>query len=336
MQRYKLKSVILILLIFFIFGLNVKAADITFNMDLEENLNRKLQFKVNKLNLPDFNVRGIYVTGWTAGMTDKMNRSVNLVNNTVINAMVIDIKDINCFLSYKSKIGLVSEINSSREKIKDIKKTINRLHNEGIYVIGRIVVFKDKLLARSRPDLALRLHYKNTNKVFISDSWVEPGEKEVHDYNINIAREALLLGFDEIQFDYIRYPALANKPYKVLMDDLLLKEDIINDFVAEAVHKLKYLDKPISIDVFGLTTTVNDDMGIGQNFNKLSKTIDIISPMVYPSHYAPGTYGIKLPENEPYQIVYNSMSDAIKKLSGQKNINIRKWLKDFSIKKKKK
>jgi len=248
--------------------------------------------------------------------------------------MVIDIKDINGFLSYKSKIGLVSEINSSREKIKDIKKTINRLHNEGIYVIGRIVVFKDKLLARSRPDLALRLHYKNTNKVFISDSWVEPGEKEVHDYNINIAREALLLGFDEIQFDYIRYPALANKPYKVLMDDLLLKEDIINDFVAEAVHKLKYLDKAISIDVFGLTTTVNDDMGIGQNFNKLSKTIDIISPMVYPSHYAPGTYGIKLPENEPYQIVYNSMSDAIKKLSGQKNINIRPWLQDFSLKQK--
>ncbi|WP_230867693.1 putative glycoside hydrolase [Iocasia frigidifontis] len=281
-----------------------------------------------KLYLPEFYVKGIYVTGWVAG-SEKISALINLVDKTVLNTMVIDIKDQLGHLSYKSNVPLAQEIGANRRKIKNIKALIDELHSRGIYVIGRIVVFKDALLANKRKDLSLKLE-QSDNTIIKSDNWVDPSQKEIWDYNLALAREAVEIGFDEIQFDYIRYPALARKPYQAVVDKEN-KSQYINSFAQYVRDELDLLNTPVSIDVFGLTTAVNDDLGIGQNFKELSNIVQIISPMVYPSHYSAGSYGIPVPDREPYQIIYKSLIDAQEKISDNSNVVIRPWLQDFSL-----
>jgi len=287
--------------------------------------------KNERLFIPEFNVRGIYVSGWVAGTDDKIDLLINMVDKTILNTMVIDIKDQQGNLSYYSNIKMVQEIGSSKGKIKNIRQLISKLHNRGIYIIGRIVVFKDPVLARSFPDYALKIRYEENKKEYISENWVFPGNKQVCDYNIKIAEEAIKMGFDEIQFDYIRFPALARKPIEVVIDDKIKKSKLINEFLLNAQKQLGRYNVPLSVDVYGLTTSVNDDLGIGQNFYQLSNYVNIISPMVYPSHYSPGCYGIEIPALEPYNTVYKSIYDARKKVAGNKKIKIRPWLQDFSL-----
>ncbi|AZO96579.1 putative glycoside hydrolase [Halocella sp. SP3-1] len=301
-----------------------------YNLDRPPAKNSKVYQLVDekKLYLPEFYVKGIYVTGWVAG-SEKISALINLVDKTVLNTMVIDIKDQLGHLSYKSNVPLAQEIGANRRKIKNIKALIDELHSRGIYVIGRIVVFKDALLANKRKDLSLKLE-QSDNTIIKSDNWVDPSQKEIWDYNLALAREAVEIGFDEIQFDYIRYPALARKPYQAVVDKEN-KSQYINSFAQYVRDELDLLNTPVSIDVFGLTTAVNDDLGIGQNFKELSNIVQIISPMVYPSHYSAGSYGIPVPDREPYQIIYKSLIDAQEKISDNSNVVIRPWLQDFSL-----
>lgn len=334
-NKVRAKGLLILFLIIFLSGSSVYADSNDFI--LEYNLKRlpepnyNLSNNEHKFYLPEFHVRGIYVTGWVAGTEEKMQELIELVDKTVLNAMVIDVKDQQGFLSYNSSVKLVKEIGANRNKIKNIKGLLNRLHNKGIYTIARLAIFKDALLAKSRPDLALPIWDPYQKKVIYSKSWVDPSKKEVWDYNVLLAREAVELGFDEIQFDYIRYPAMAKSPLEAILKENKTKSEIINSFAAYARDKLADLNVPISIDVFGLTTTVKDDLGIGQNFAQLTDIIKIISPMVYPSHYAAGSYGIEIPASQPYQIIYKSLVDARKKVINKKNVIIRPWLQDFSL-----
>ncbi len=324
---------IIIILILSFATVTVIAIDL--KLDYEHNLDNVhrpdyYDLYNRRLFIPEFNVRGIYVSGWVAGTNDKMNHLINMVDRTVLNTMVIDIKDQQGYLSYTSNVPLAKKIGASRNKIKDIRTLLARLHSRGIYVIGRIVVFKDSTLATKCPEYALKLRTEEKGE-YRSQSWVFPGHEEVCNYNIEIAGEAINLGFDEIQFDYIRFPALARKPEKVVIERENMKSELIVEFLQKARKNLARYNIPLSIDVYGLTTSTRDDMGIGQDFARLSNYTDIISPMVYPSHYAPGCYGIEIPDLEPYNTVYRSIYDAKRKVKDNNKIQIRPWLQDFSL-----
>jgi len=330
MKKYIL---IVILLVLPLISITIEAS---FSLSYQLNQQREIpefDLKIDKerLSIPEFHVRGIYVNGWVAGTPERMNDLIRLVENSVLNTMVIDIKDQVGYISYNSQVELAREIGANRYKIKDIKGLLNTLHTKGIYTIGRIVVFKDALLARKRLDLALCLVNADSGELVVSDSWVDPSQKEIWEYILELTREAVVLGFDEIQLDYIRYPALATSPWQVVMDNGETKSQYINEFATYIKANLGHPGVPLSIDVFGLTTSANNDLGIGQNFNELSNIVEIISPMVYPSHYANGSFGIAVPESEPYNVIYRSLDDARKKVGNRNNVIIRPWLQDFSL-----
>ena len=323
------------------------------------------------------NVRGIYVTGWVAGMPSRMQDLINLVDNSVLNSMVIDIKDDVGYLSYQSDVPLAEKIGANKTKIKDIKKLLSILDEHDIHTIGRIVVFKDELLASNKANFALTikrpfdgedfvkkyfdvnsfikletddLYRFNKNdlelknkalkldkrnkgksddfKIVKSSNWVDPANEKVWEYNFQIAKEALELGFDEIQFDYIRYPSLRNGS-SVFNKNHDEKIKVINNFVETAYSELENYNKNVSIDIFGLVTSLKNGMSIGQKFDSLSTRANIISPMVYPSHYSKGVFNLKEPETKPYQTVHYSMKDALK--NSNKDVVLRPWLQDFSI-----
>ena len=322
---------ILIIIIVTVFTSKLIKADFQMEVNLEQIPEREFKVINTELTLPEFHVKGIYVTGWVAGTKDLMDDLIQLVDDTIINTMVIDIKCQRGFLSYSSEVGLANEIKANRNKIRDIKGLLAELKLRGIYTIGRLVVFKDGLLATTRPDLALPLKDSENEELIYSKAWVDPGQQEVWSYIVLLAREAVKLGFDEIQFDYIRYPALASRPLQAVVAENKYKSQIIGGFLQYAKQELADLAIPLSIDVFGSTTRVKGDLGIGQNFQELSGIINIISPMVYPSHYSPGSYGIEDPDAEPYRIIYQSLADAQKKAAANKNIIIRPWLQDFSL-----
>ncbi len=331
-----MKKYLNVLIIFLLFILITQYVQANFNLTYDINnglIDRK--YKLNndnsRLFIPEFHVKGIYVSGWAAG-SKIMENLIELVDNSVINTMVIDIKDQDGYLSYYSNVSLAKEIGANKRKIKNIQALINRLQKRGIYTIARIAVFKDILLSSKKENLSLWLHNTETDERYPSGNWVDPSTKEVWEYNIMLAREAAEIGFDEIQFDYIRYPALGNGSIQVVIPENRSKSTFINQFSQYAKNELSDLNIPLSTDVFGLTTTVKDDLGIGQNFTELANIINIISPMIYPSHYSKGVYDLKIPESEPYKVIYRSLTDAREKTNGMSHIIIRPWLQDFSIK----
>lgn len=317
-----------------------------FHRDLELNISVKLddsQFtsflnsqsdekKPVEKNLDDaFKVKGIFVTGWMAGIEKKIDDFIELTKQTDINAFVIDVKDDTGTVSYlDSTVPLAKEIKATRRKIKDIRALIKKLKAENIYLIARVVVFKDPLLAKTKKERALPL--KDETTTWIDDEWVNPYLLENWDYVIALAKEALDLGFDEIQFDYIRFPALGYGATQVAHESELSKEAIINTFLSYAKEELSVYNAPISADIFGAVTSIKDDLGIGQKLESICSVVDIVSPMVYPSHYAHGVFDLEVPETAPYETIYYSMDDAIKRLTPDHPVRLRPWLQDFSLK----
>ncbi|EFM10852.1 GTP-binding protein [Paenibacillus curdlanolyticus YK9] len=285
----------------------------------------------------DNHVKGIYISGWVAGSPARMDRLIGLLRRTELNAVVIDVKDDFGRLTYRSRVPAIQQIGADkRPAITNIKRLINRLHREGIYTIGRVVVFKDPYLAQKRTSLAI--HNKNGSvwKDGHGRPWVDPYRTEVWNYNINVAKEAAALGFDEIQFDYVRFPeGIRTKPVKFANKEGWNRSKAIHQFLHEAKQPLHRLGVKVSADVFGLVTSTSDDMGIGQSWRAVSTEVDAISPMVYPSHYSDGMYGIAHPDMAPYAVVSHAMTDAKRRngylaQSGLKPAAIRPWLQCFT------
>ncbi|MGE5529305.1 MAG: putative glycoside hydrolase [Patescibacteria group bacterium] len=276
-------------------------------------------------------VRGIYATGWTAGSTKNFSRLVRFIQETQVNSIVIDVKDDGGTLSYKSLVPLARETGADIAKIKDPRALLRSLNRHGIWPIARIVAFKDPHLARKRPDLAVRNKaggYWRDRKGML---WVDPNARYVWEYNVAVAKEAVAMGFQEIQFDYVRFTSdgcVSDCVYPYSKG--AKKEDVIRDFLAYARAALKPLGIPVSADIFGLVTTAQDDLGIGQLLEKIAASVDIISPMVYPSHYARGSFGLANPDLHPYETVLRGLTDARRRLA-QNAVEIRPWLQDFSL-----
>lgn len=267
-------------------------------------------------NPPDV-VKGIYVTGWSAGSVSRINSLIALANRTEINAMVVDIKDFSGHVSYRTGIPEVAATGAEGEiRILQPNALLKKLHDAGIYVIARQTVFQDPLLAKAHPEWAL----KNTSsgKVWTDKkglAWMDAAAKPVWEYNVSIAKDALARGFDEVQFDYIRFASdgdLGQISYP-FWDQKTARHKVIAQFFKFLRDSLP--GAKISADLFGLTTIDTlDDLGIGQVIEDAYKNFDYVSPMVYPSHYAAGFSGYKQPAKYPYEVVKYSMERALARL----------------------
>lgn len=283
-------------------------------------------------------VKGIYISNWMAA-SKKFDELVRSIDATELNAMVIDVKDDNGLLTYRSQNKEVEQWHANYEPlITDLQQWLDILKEKNIYTIARIVTFKDSHLAKQRSDWALRKHDGQLWSDRKNNYWVNPYNKEVWDYNIAVAKEAARLGFDEIQFDYVRFPENEQKVNREVdfgNTNQWTKAESIAYFLEEAKWQLNSYPVFISADVFGLTTSSEDDMGIGQQWEKIADNVDYICPMVYPSHYSEGSYGIDKPDLYPYQVVSNAMADALKRnqqliQNGKNPAQIRPWFQSFT------
>lgn len=290
------------------------------------------------LSNPPAEVKAIYATGWSAGSSLRVDYLKKVISETDANAIVIDLKDYAGAISYKTGDPKISIYGGEENRIGDIKKLVADLHANNIYVIGRITTFQDPVLAQKRPDIAVKDSKGNLwgdNKKLY---WMDPSAKDAWDYNINLAKNAYNAGFDEINFDYVRFPSDGNLGAMVFpVTDLkaTTKSAAIKSFFKYVREQLP--GKTISADLFGLVTVNKDDMGIGQVLENTFPYFDYIAPMVYPSHYASGFDGYKNPADYPYEVVNYSLVAAEKRLAAAKakdpsiKAKIRPWLQDFSL-----
>lgn len=276
-------------------------------------------------------VKGIYMSGRIFNYSKYFHNLVNIVDETELNALVIDVKDDDGFLTADFDLPLSREIKVRVHKGMDAPENMKLLAEKNIYPIARIVVFKDPSLAEGKPELALK---RKDGKIWRDRkglAWVDPHNKQVWEYTVDVAKEAAKMGFREIQFDYVRFPTdgdVKNAVYPFATGQP--KEDVILDFLTYARKELEPYNVFIAADVFGLTTLTTDDMKMGQKFEKVMTQVDYICPMVYPSHYGVGNYGFKNPNAYPYEIVKQALLDAQKKAQGSPVI-IRPWLQDFTL-----
>ncbi len=283
-------------------------------------------------------IKAIYLTSWSASKESRIDYLIDIVKTTEINAVVIDIKDYSGYVAYDTAVPEVEKYGAEQIRIPDIDLLIQRLHAEEIYVIARIAVFQDPVLARARPDLAIRSKTEAASLWLdnIGLAWIDPAAKESWDYNIAIARDAINQGFDEINFDYVRFPSGGNLrdmsfPF---WDNKVPKHLVIREFFKHLRQGLS--DVKISVDLFGLSTISSNDLGIGQIIEDGFEYFDYVSPMVYPSHYADGFIGYQNPAEYPYEVVRYSMEGALKKLmlykeSQEVKAQLRPWLQDFDL-----
>jgi hypothetical protein len=278
-------------------------------------------------------IKGIYVTAYSAGGS-RMPTLLDLVDKTALNAMVIDIKDDSGYITYKTDNPELQKLGTPQPFIKDIGKLMTTLKEHQIYPIARIVVFKDTVLAKKHPELSYLTSDGNIWRNGKGDSFVNPYRKEVWDYNVEIAKEAAKLGFKEIQFDYVRFPEGFEKKEKNLKftktDES--RVDVVAGFVQYAREQLAPLGVRVSVDIFGYAASVPAAEGIGQDFVKISNAVNVISPMIYPSHYSTGWFNQKDPDLAPYATIKGAMDDTHKKLDplGGMQPKIRPWIQDFT------
>ena len=265
-----------------------------------------------KLSNPPEIIKAIYVTAYSAGSQKYLDYLSNLFNTTEINAVVVDVKGSDGVISYPGRI-------------KDIDSLIRFFHDKNIYVIGRIANFEDPVYSKARPELAVYNKAKTTDlarPVLWQDnnnlSWLDPASKDAWDYNVSLAKDAIYHGFDEINFDYVRFPTDGkeeNMGFPV-WDGLLAigqtklsMADVIKSYFKYVRQQLP--GQKISADLFGQTTTNKDDMGIGQLLENAFENFDYVCPMVYPSHYINGFLGFQNPADHPYEIIKYSMGSAL-------------------------
>jgi hypothetical protein len=299
-------------------------------------------------------VRAVYLSSWVASSPKPFQHVMDLVDSTEVNAVVLDIKDATGKVSFLVDDPIIKDTNSPENRIKNINEFINALHAKNIYVIGRISTFQDPYLTKVKPELALT---KKSDGTVWKDrkglAFLDPANKAVWDYNVALANASYNLGFDEINFDYIRYPSdgdIKNINYKLVTKEdgtMTTRAENIESFmkfINEQLH-LKNPQIKTSADLFGLVTTETTDMGIGQVLEKALPYFDYIGPMVYPSHYGKGEYGYATPATHPYDVVLKAMAGAKKKIDAMhadvtisdtvkahvQYSQIRPWLQDFEI-----
>lgn len=285
------------------------------------------------------NVRAIYIPFYLLTAPNRVRTLIDFAARAGMNGIVVDIKADDGYLAYASALPLAQQIGAPWPgEMMSLNEVLALAKQRGLYTIARMVVFKDNVLALARPDLAVT--DRRTGAVWDdcgtgSTLWADPFRAEVVAYNVGIAEEAARLGFDEIQFDYIRFPPacvdperLANAQYSVVATNES-RVAAIETFLIEARRRLKPLGVAIAVDTFGWTLLRNDDMAIGQHMETMARHVDYICPMVYPSTWEDGALGLEYPPAQPYELVYRSLSGGLARLKDVPGVRLRPWLQDF-------
>lgn len=277
-------------------------------------------------------VKGLYLTAYSAGSAKKVDEIIALIDKTELNAVVIDIKDYSGVVLYDSQIKLVNDLKTDEKRLGDVKALIRKLHAKNIYVIARQTVFQDPVLAERKPAWAIKNKAGGLWRDNKGLAWVDPSKKEVWAYNVAIAKEAVAFGFDEINFDYVRFPSDGNMSQAVFAMGNEKKYEVMKRFYHFLNIKLQ--DQPvwISLDMFGLVMEKNgeDDMRIGQRLSDAVDEVDYISPMMYPSHYPSGHLGLSNPAQNPAIVFDHGMKLGAPKFTG-KRAKVRPWIQAFNL-----
>ena len=294
--------------------------------------------KIVRVATPD-TLRGLYVNRWAA-LGRKLTDLIAVAKRTEINALVIDVKDDRGFVLYRSSVPLAREIGAdtadghwmSSSKLRAVLDTMVA-HN--IYPIARIVVAKDPLLAQKKLDLAIKR--KSDLKPWLDKNgkpWLDPHQRVVWQYAADLALEAYEMGFSEVQFDYVRFPdekRLISETVYPLANGRT-RAQVIRDQLGFVRNALKPKGMRVTADVFGLTATDTTDMGIGQRWEMFVDQVDVVLPMIYPSHFARGTYKIRNPNAHPYATIDHALKDAIARSDSVPNAAlVIPWYQDFTL-----
>ncbi len=328
----------------------------------------KPDFVVTHIPTPDA-VRGVYYTNWSVGTPSFRKSMLSLLSSTTLNAVVIDVKDYSGRVGFNMDVKEVTDMGSVQDRVPDIKELIGQLHSMGIYIIGRVATFQDPFAVNARPEWAVI--DKRTGKPWRDSGgayWLDPNNHEAWKYISSIGHGAYDLGFDEINFDYIRFPSdgavssavyssstiyyktasviksasttkttatssITNTSVTVAKPRIMNKPAVLKSFFSYLHDQFAPDDIPISVDVFGQTTSDSGDMGIGQHLENAFPYFTAIAPMVYPSHYITGFIGYKNPADYPYQIVKYSMDMAVDraKAASSSPLIFRPWLQAFDL-----
>jgi len=279
-------------------------------------------------------VHALYVSGWGIGQASTLKHFVDLANRTEINTYVVDVKEDDGLVSFPSKVALAKELKTSTRKF-DPALTISQLHKNNIRIIGRIVCFKDPVLPLKRPDLALKDKQGKLWRDNDGIAWINPYNKTNWKYLVDLAKEALDLGFDEIQFDYVRFTNNGDMSKVDFGNSPAPKFEAINGFLSYARSVMP--NAVLSADVFGIICeSPGDTEGIGQYLEKIGENMNYISPMIYPSHYYNNSMinnvNFPKPDLDPYGIVYNAMYKAQNRVKSAPKFKaqFRPWLQDFT------
>lgn len=283
--------------------------------------------RINEFKEVNDQIKGIYLNGYLFNNDAKREQINEILVGTDVNTLVIDVKTDNGHILFDTEIDEVSYLENIRAKYT--KSDLQELKEiKDLYLIGRLVVYQDPLFAKVFPDEAVldtRLNkpYSQNGQYFL-----DPSSLKVQEYIINIALESCRLGFDEIQYDYIRYPDSNSKYMKFDTENNFENRTMnINSFLSKSRKLLHEEGCLLSADTFGFILTNKQDGGIGQNLETIVQNVDFISPMVYPSHYSTGSFGFQNPNKYPYEVITEALTDALDR--GVDKNKIRPFLQGF-------
>lgn len=289
--------------------------------------------KPTHINTPSV-VKGIYMTSWVASTRDWRLEIVDFIKKSEINSVVIDIKDYSGFITFDTADPDIKAVGSEDIRDKDLREFIAVLHSFGIYTISRITVFQDPIYSKKYLDQAVQ----RTNGSLWKDrkglSYVDPSSAQYRQYLVKIAKAAERIGFDELNFDYIRFPSDGNMSDIVFpLSKHLNKQEVLESFFKNLRSDLADVGIPMSADLFGMTMTNKDDLNIGQVLERAAPYFDYISPMVYPSHYPSGFHNFKNPADHPYEVVHIAMTSGVERMrvATSSPLKLRPWLQDFDL-----
>ncbi len=285
---------------------------------------------------PPREIKAIYLNAWVFG-TRRFYDLVRLVQGTEINAFVVDVKDDTGYLTYTSQVPTAIQIGANQaRRAPDTRARLAYLRAHGIYPIARIVVAKDPLLAEKKPQWSVRNQRGGLWRDRLNFAWVDAYNDSIWVYAAQLGEEAVRQGFEELQFDYVRFPdepraRLAGAVFPARHGRESSRAAIVRN-LRLLRDRVRNLGVPFTVDVFGLTTSAEGDLGIGQVWEDLVTTADVVLPMVYPSHYYHGYYNISHPNSEPYRTIRRAMEDALRRSAPlDASAQIRPYLQAFTL-----
>lgn len=278
-------------------------------------------------------VRGIYLTAWSAASPTKMEKMMGLMDRTELNAVVIDVRDTGD-MYFKTGIPLAAECGANQIAVSNPKLLMERLAKHHVWPIARIACFRDNWVPKKHPELAVQTTSGAAWHDRSGHYWLDPYNKKNWDYIAKTVDFALDAGFPEIQLDYVRFPSEGKSNTQVFPgrkgyeNGNVKPVDVIPAFAKFIGDRVHARGATFSADIFGIISSTKKDEGIGQSLEKVSAPFDLVSPMIYPSHFAHGEYGIPNPNTAPYEIIHKSLADYKKRIPTKP---IRPWLQDFSL-----